>query len=242
MLKKFTFLLNLLIMHYVFVNNYYYIRYGGLKLKILCSAGFVLMGAVNLCYTHARRIRGKGYQWTMMAGLVLSLLADSTIEFDFILGVVLFGGAHVAYVAAHCMLLPLRKKDAQISWLVFTGAVVFLLLCPWLELPDHAMRSVCLLYGALLSLMLGKAVTGYVRAPGLLTAVLAAGSALFFFSDAMLVLEWLIDNWSITGTLCMATYYPGQCLLALGILLKQNRRYEPLEAGTKIWLPRNKHR
>jgi uncharacterized membrane protein YhhN len=242
MLKKFAFLLNLLLMEQIFVGTYYYIVDGTYRLKILCSAGFVLMGAVNLCYTHAKRIRGKGYQWTMMAGLVLSLLADSTIEANFIVGALLFGGAHVAYIAAHCMILPLRKKDAQISWLIFTGAVVFLLLCPWLELPDYAMRSVCLIYGAILSLMLGKAITGVVRAPSRLTAVLALGSALFFFSDAMLALEWLIHDWSITGTLCKATYYPGQCLLALCILLKQNRRYEPLENGTKVWLPRKHHR
>ncbi|MBQ9081877.1 MAG: hypothetical protein IJY28_00060 [Clostridia bacterium] len=224
MSKKFFFLLNLLLMHSVFVGNYYYILNGGWHLKVLCSAGFAVMGLLNLGYSVCHNVHGRGFQWLMASGLVLSLLADATIEADFIVGVLLFGAAHVAYVAAHCRLMPIQKKDIHISWLIFTGALVFLLLCPWLELPDHAMRSVCLLYGALLSLMLGKALVGFVRRPGLLTGVLAVGSGLFFFSDAMLVLEWFIDQWSITGTLCMATYYPGQCLLALAILLQVKRR------------------
>ncbi len=223
MSQKRFFLLNLLMMALVFIGNYYYIPLGGWHLKVLCSAGFALMGVVNLVYSVCRGFHGRGFQWLMAAGLIFSLLADATIEADFIVGVLLFGAAHVAYVAAHCRLMPIRKKDIHISWLIFTGALVFLLLCPWLELPDHAMRSVCLLYGALLSLMLGKAITGFVRKPSLLTGVLAVGSGLFFFSDAMLVLEWFIDQWSITGTLCMATYYPGQCLLALAILLQVNR-------------------
>lgn len=230
--------LNVIIMTAVFVGNYHYILQGGLFLKILCSAGFALQGVVNLIYIVRSDIHGRGFQWWMAAGLIFSLLADSTIEGDFILGVLLFGAAHVCYIVAQCRLLRLNKKDAHISWLIFTGALVFLLLCPWLELPDYEMRSVCLVYGAVLSLMLGKAITDFVRSPGQLTGMLALGSALFFFSDAMLVLQWFIHNWSITGMLCMATYYPGQCLLALSILLKENRCYEPLGYGIKVRTPK----
>lgn len=64
---------------------------------------------------------------------------------------------------------------------------------------------------------MGKAICNFIRKPNALTAILAFGSMLFFLSDLMLVFDLFIGIWDWTGNLCMATYYPAQCLLAYTI-------------------------
>ena len=81
------------------------------------------------------------------------------------------------------------------------------------------MQIVCLVYALIISLMVGKAVGNCIRTPSLLTVVILAGSILFFFSDLMLVFDWFADGGRISGLLCMGTYYPAECLLAISGLI-----------------------
>lgn len=69
--------------------------------------------------------------------------------------------------------------------------------------------------------MLGKAVGNFLRDKSLLTGTIAVASALFFFSDLMLVFDWFIGLWSWTDHACMGAYYPALCLLAFAMILKQ---------------------
>lgn len=210
---------NLLLMAAVFVGNYFYFTVGGLTIKSVCSAGFALIGLVNLVYT----ARSKGdlkFAVPMSVGLLLAMLGDIVISDDFILGAVLFAGGHVCYYAAQCVFMKVKKQDLLVSALLFAGAGAFLLLCPLLSFPDGTIQAMCLGYALIISLMAGKAVSDFLREKNLLTAVLAAGCVLFFFSDLMLVFDWFMDAGRIAGVLCMSTYYPAECLLAVSVYLK----------------------
>jgi len=47
--------------------------------------------------------------------------------------------------------------------------------------------------------------------------IMAAGSVLFYFSDLMLAFDMFGGAPPIAGTLCLATYYPGQCVLGYSV-------------------------
>jgi hypothetical protein len=69
--------------------------------------------------------------------------------------------------------------------------------------------------------MLGKAISNFIRLKTYTTGTIAVASFLFFFSDFMLLLAWfstLEGKWM--DNLCMGTYYPGLCLLAFSIFMK----------------------
>jgi len=72
--------------------------------------------------------------------------------------------------------------------------------------------------------MLGKAIANFLREKNAFTALLALGSALFFFSDLMLVFDWFIGLWDWTSHACMGTYYPALCLMAFAMWLKMEKK------------------
>ena len=67
--------------------------------------------------------------------------------------------------------------------------------------------------------MLGKAIGNFIREKNTVNGTIALASVLFFFSDLMLVFDWFAGGGRITGLLCMGTYYPAECLLAISGLI-----------------------
>jgi hypothetical protein len=85
---------------------------------------------------------------------------------------------------------------------------------------------VCIVYAAIISTMLGKAVGNFLRersGDSGVSGMIALASGLFFFSDLMLVFDWFIGRWDWTSNACMGTYYPALCLLALSMFLYRAR-------------------
>lgn len=189
-------------------------------LKCVCSGSFALLGVINLVYALVTGRRSTAFYVTMSPGLILAFPGDCLINKDFIIGAATFALGHICFVAAYCVLQPIRGTDCAVSGGIFAAAAVFLLFCPLLDFGQPVFKAVCLVYALIISAMLGKAVGNFLRRKSLYTAVIALASALFFFSDLMLVLDWFIGLWSWTDHACMGTYYPALCLLALSMLLK----------------------
>lgn len=216
-MKKTIGIVNWLLIGALCVGNYFYHTIGGLTIKSVCSGIFALTGLVNLCYIAKANRSRLTFAIPMAVGLILAMLGDITIGFDFIVGAAFFAGGHVCYFAAQCVLMKLKKRDLICSGLIFVCAAVFLLLYPGLSFPGNVIKGVCVVYALIISLMAGKAISNFLREKNLLTAILLAGCLLFFFSDLMLVLNWFMDTGRITSILCMATYYPAECLLAYSV-------------------------
>ena len=213
-LTKIILAVNLLLASAVFVGNYFYLTEGGLLLKGLCSSGFALMGTVNLIFAFINGVKNKRFAVSLSVGLIFACLGDIFIGFNFVLGASLFAIGHVCYFISYCTLSPIRKADLLISGGIFFAAGAFVLFCPLLTFDNVVMQIVCVVYALIISLMVGKAISNFLRERTVLTAVILVGSVLFFFSDLMLVFDWFMGIGRIAGLLCMSTYYPAECLLA----------------------------
>ena len=206
---------NLILMAAVFTGNYFFLTVGGSDIKALTSAGFVLMGLVNLVYSLARRSHRIPYTATLAAGLLLACLGDILIGPSFVIGASLFALGHICFFASYCVLDRVRPLDLAIGGGIFVAAAAFVLFAPILHFSAGYMQVVCLVYSLIISLMVGKAIGNLIRARTPVTVIVPVGSILFFFSDLMLVFDWFAGAGRIAGLLCMGTYYPAECLLAI---------------------------
>ena len=219
--QKLMLTLNVCVSTLICILNYFYQSNGfDFTLKCVCSGLFAALGVANLVYARkTKETHGKFYIF-MALGLVFAFLGDYLIGYDFIVGAATFALGHVFFVIAYCFLQKMQKLDLTVSGALFACCLIFLLFCPLLSFDVPVFRIVCIVYALIISTMLGKAIGNFVREKNTFTETIAAASALFFFSDLMLVFDWFIRLWSWTDHACMGTYYPALCLLAFSMILK----------------------
>lgn len=191
----------------------------GLETKIPASGCFFLLGCINTWYLLKYTRRRRSFALTMLAGLFLGFLADIVLQLHFLGGAAIFAVGHVCYVAAYCRLLSRGGGDCLCCLKIVAPVAALVLFLPVLEYGTSFMQGVVLVYAVVISLMTGKAWSNYRRSPSLLTKWLLIGSALFFFSDFMLLFAYFTDIGRIANILCLITYYPGQAILAGTIFL-----------------------
>ena len=219
-LQKIILGLNVVFIASVFVLNFFYQSNGfDFTLKCVCSAGFALLGLINLGYARVTKQSNFRFYLAMALGLVLAMLGDVIIGYSFIFGAAVFALGHVCFLIAYCFLQKMNQLDCALGGGLFLAATAFLLFCPLLTFEAPIFKVVCIVYALIISSMLGKAVGNFLREKNAVTATIAVGSILFFFSDLMLVFDWFIGLWDWTGNACMGTYYPALCLLAFSMFL-----------------------
>jgi hypothetical protein len=217
--QGFLLAVNLVIMTAVFVGNYFFLTIGGLGIKAVTSAGFVLMGLLNLAFALIRGQSRIYFQISLSAGLLLACLGDILITPSFVIGASLFAAGHICFFVSYCTLDRLRLLDSVIGGIIFGAAACFILFSPILYFSADYLRGICLAYALIISCMAGKAAGNFIRTRNPLTATLLVGCVLFLFSDLMLLLDWFGGGGRVTGLLCMGTYYPAECLLAISGLI-----------------------
>jgi uncharacterized membrane protein YhhN len=218
--EKIMMAVNLIWIAVIFVLNYFYQSNGfAFILKCICSGLFVLLGLVNCGYAVLTKSPERRFCVSMLCGLFFAFLGDVLIGYNFIIGAAVFALGHVCFVIAYGFLRRFYLLDCIISGVLFAGAAVFLMFSPLLSFDVPVFRIVCLVYALIISAMLGKSIGNAVMIRNSCTKLLAAGSALFFFSDLMLVFDWFIGRWDWTDHACMGTYYPALCLLALSVFI-----------------------
>lgn len=226
--------INGLLIAAIFILNYFYQSNGfDFTLKCICSGGFVLLGIINLAYALLTRQPNSKFFIGMAAGLVLAMLGDVTIGYDFIIGAAVFALGHICFVVAYVFLEKMRLPDVVLSGGIFLAAAAFLLFCPLLHFDVPLFQVVCIVYALIISLMLGKAVSNFLRERNAVTGTIAIASALFFFSDLMLVLDWFIGLWDWTSEACMGTYYPALCLLALAMYIQTAKQPQKIQKAKR---------
>lgn len=212
--KKLFFGINVVLAIAVFVGNYFYMTVGGLKLKSLCSSGFALMGVINLVYAFLNKQKKLKFNVFMAIGLIFAMSGDIVLDLNFIAGAALFAVGHIFYLTSYYILKKIKLLDIIVSAVLFIPAGAFVLFCPRLNFSTEIMKWVCFVYALIISAMVGKAISNFIRERNLLNFILMVGAILFFISDLMLLLRWFMNLGEWAGTLCLATYYPAECILA----------------------------
>lgn len=215
-MKKTMKILNLIMIGVSLANTVNYYLKGGLLFKGIASLSFALLGFVNLIYALCSGSKSKAFSLRMAAALVLSMIADVVINLNFIPGALLFAIAHLIYFAAYCALDTFQKKD-----LLPIGLIIVLCLgicnSPLFFIGDPTMKILVTVYCVVISCVLGKVLSNFLRQKSSPNLLLLVGSLLFWFSDLMLAMEFFAGGGRLANTLCLFTYFPGQTLLAYGI-------------------------
>ena len=228
-LKKTVFSVNLIFFVLISVGNFIFTGQGGIgplsatAVKGITSGLFALLGVINLLYMALSAKEKKlSFAIPLVLGLVFATAGDIALghgEADFVIGASLFALGHIMYLVSYCFLMRMRWQGIFFAGVIFAATAMFVLLYPDLRFELPMFRWVCLAYALIISLMMGKAISNLAHGMSTLTAILAVGSVLFFFSDLMLVFDWFVGKWDIAGDLCMATYYPAQWLLAFSVFV-----------------------
>lgn len=215
MKKKIFLTLNLLLLAALALCTYIYMEIDGrLVMKGVTAGCFVALGLTNLVCAALTRPRKLAFPIVLALGLCFAMAGDLLLGWNFILGAGLFAVGHLLYAAAMYTRQRFAKLDAGMSLVMFVIAMLVLTFTPGMSFPDPLMRIVCYVYAVIISLMAGKAISGFLRERTLTNALLALGSVLFFFSDVMLVLSWFAGAGRWADVCCLCTYFPGQGLLA----------------------------
>lgn len=212
--------LNILLIIANFVNNYFYQLNGfDFTLKLVGSGLFVAIGIVNLIYAILMK-RDIRLAIIFAISLTLAFLGDAAINWIFPLGAGLFALGHIGFVIAYFLDVKANLLDFIISGVIALSATLFILLAPFTDFGDPSEMIICLVYGIIISFMVGKAFANFIRKKQLGYGIIALASFLFFFSDLMLLIAWFTTlKGGFWDNLCMATYYPGLCFLALSLFV-----------------------
>lgn len=208
--RKMILSLNIQLIAAVMVGAILYDRDGGTTLKGITSAGFALVGVLNLM-AYPRQAKPDVYALRMVLGLFLCAAADVALNKEFTTGVALFILGHVCYLWAGIRRQGVKWQDLLPSGALFAGATALLIFYPF-DFPQ-GLQGLFLIYALAISLMTGKAVSNFLREKGLHSLLVMAGALLFFLSDVFLVLIHFSDTFT-PDTACLLTYYPAQCILA----------------------------
>lgn len=230
-MKKSILWLDLVLICAILVGDFCYMEIGGgTTLKGITSAGFVLLGAINSIYAVRINRAGLKYSLLLITGLFFSMLGDILINVNFIIGALIFAVGHIFYFAAFCAHKKFRRFDLIPTALLMLLATGILTLTPILEFDPFILQIVCIFYGLIISFMVGKAISIFIKERSVMNTILLVGGILFYFSDVMLVFDAFADTPSFVARLCMYTYYPAQSLLALSVYFttkkeKKNHEY-----------------
>lgn len=229
-MKKTFYIINAILIAAILASGICYDRFGGLWLKGLTSAGFVVLGALNLIYALKSGSNDKKFSIFMVVGLALGMVADIVLNLKglFIAGAAIFAVGHVFYVVAYCMLVKFRWTDLIACAIIFIPAALFITLAPIFDFGGILMEIVCVVYALIISLMAGKAISNLIRERNFVNLLIVIGSVLFVFSDMMLLLGVFGNNmpFATLDSLCILTYYPAQCLLAHAIMHTNSKKQE----------------
>lgn len=215
--KKIFFAASLILIVLIIIGDIFYVINGELWLKSITSAGFVLLGATCLTQTLMNKDENKKFPSIMIVGLFFAMLGDIILNIQFISGAALFAIGHVFYFVSYCFVMKFKWTDLIYGVIIFVASCLFITLAPIFDFEGVLMEVVCVIYALIISLMVGKSISNIVQIKDVRNIFIVVGSPFFFFSDLMLLLNKFADLGRVVSVLCLATYYPAQCVLALSI-------------------------
>ena len=188
----------------------------------------ILKGLASLCFVLVGVMAGNGGQLAklIVTGLLLGCVADVLLnlrwvfpkkgQLIFLVGILVFLGGHVVYLAA---VLPMADNWAVC---VVVGVVLTALLMKWIFskiTAKKAFKIFGVFYLGAIMLLNCVAVSNLMTAPSAFTGLFAVGALLFLISDIVLILNTFgpKSKFSLRVT-NLSLYYIGQLLIAWSML------------------------
>ena len=197
-----------------------YMIKGELFIKGITSLMFVITGIINIIYCVNNNVNLE-YPKKMILALICTMIADVLLEINFYLGTVTFAIGHILYFRSYSKLLKINSDDFKVGLIISVISLLVILFIPFLNFESILMKGVCSTYAIVISFMIGKTISNLIKENNITNKVIAIGSLLFFISDLMLMLD-VFGGISVSGYLCLATYYPAQFILAFSIFTYAN--------------------
>ncbi|MBP3932118.1 MAG: lysoplasmalogenase [Peptostreptococcaceae bacterium] len=197
-----------------------YMIKGGLFIKGITSSMFVITGIINIIYCVNNNVNLE-YPKRMILALICTMIADVLLGINFYLGTVTFAIGHILYFRSYSKLVKINRGDFKVGIIISVISLLIILFIPFLNFESILMKGVCSTYAIIISFMIGKTISNLIKENNITNKVIAIGSLLFFISDLMLMLD-VFGGISVTGYLCLATYYPAQFILAFSIFAYAN--------------------
>lgn len=216
-MKNKIIVLNSAFLLYSLILGYIYYLNGGIFLKAATGFGFILLGITNALFAIRKMPEKKNFALFVMAGLFACFGGDVIINYNFIIGALIFAFGHVFYLIAYNDLNWFSLKNTLTSVLIFIISACFISFYPKFVFVPELMRYVCIFYALIISFMLGKAVSDCIVNKNMLYNLIAAGSIAFFVSDIALLFYIFGNGGDFANTICLITYFPAQCILGFSI-------------------------
>ena len=204
---------------------------GQLLIKTLASASFVLTGIIGLFYAIKNSVKNLKFTMIMVVGLLFAMLGDILLELNFIIGALFFAIGHIFYFIAYCTISKFTWFDLIPAACIFIPALLLLTIGPWFNFGGIVMQVVCIFYALIISCMVGKSIMNFIKTRSMLALIIMIGSILFFISDFVLVFNVFSDVSASFSFMCICTYYPAECILALSLLIAD--KTEPMKKVEK---------
>ena len=190
-------------------------------IKPIASGLFVLCGLFNLLYVNKYYNSKLIYKpLILFIGLIFAFVGDVILMFGplFQLGAIFFAIGHIFFIIYFLLLAQMKWLDLLICAIIISGCLLLINLYEGFDF--EGLDFIITLYAVIISIMVGKSVGNCINQPSLSNIILMLGAILFFTSDVMLVFaKFTSIAPKLFDTLCLATYYPGEFLLAFGLLL-----------------------
>ena len=230
-MKRNIFITNMALAGLIIILDLLYMFLGGLWLKSITSFVFVACGGVNLWFAYKNKLDLK-FPIILTVALFVAMLGDIVINIEFMAGAIIFAVGHIFYFVAYCTLYKVSPSDLVYAFAIAIPSMLIVLFAPGLDYGGTMMKVVCCVYALIISCMVGKALANMLKEKSLTNIIILVGSVLFFISDLMLLLD-VFGNIAGTGFACLATYYPGQIVIAFGSYLWASNSGKKVE-NTKI--------
>lgn len=214
---------NIVLMLMILTGDVVYILTDVLLAKAVTSALFVILGIINAIYSFSEIRKNHKFMYLLLAGLFCAFLGDVLLEIQFVVGAGFFALGHVFFFTSYLTLDKFNWKDLIPGIILFVPCLLLIVLAPIFDFGGSLLEVVAIVYALIISLMLGKAISNLIRKKTGLNIMLVVGSALFFFSDLMLLFS-VFAHLPVVGILCLATYYPAEIVLACSILFARDKQ------------------
>lgn len=209
---------NLIMAGLLLVADIIFICVGSLLTKTIASLMFVTIGFVNLIYLlKVKQVKSLS-AYLLFIGLCFACLGDVFLEINFIVGAILFAVGHIFYFVSYSILMKFKWRDLIYSALIFIPSLCVILFVPIFDFDGVIMQILCCVYALVISIMVGKSISNYVRVKTKLNLIILLGSVLFFVSDFLLLFSVFTNISNLFLVFCLLTYYPAENLLAYSIL------------------------